>query len=204
MHPELFEKKLQKEFYFQDPVELAPKLLGKILVRKLNKHYLTGKIVEVEAYRGEDDQAAHTYNGKTKRNEVMFLEGGYLYVYFTYGMHFCANIVCGKKDQGAAVLIRAVEPIDEIDIMRQNRFGDKIITDNQLLSLTNGPAKLCKALGIAKAENGLDLTSDTIFLTEGEKVATKNIHVTTRIGIKKSVNLPWRFYISDNPYVSKK
>jgi DNA-3-methyladenine glycosylase len=204
MHQNLINKKLPKEFYYQDPVELAPKLLGKIIVRKLGSKYLTGKIVEVEAYRGRDDRAAHTYNGKTKRNEVMFREGGYLYVYFTYGMHFCSNIVCGKKDEGAAVLIRAIEPIDEVETMAYYRYGKKIISEKEKINLTNGPAKLCEALNIKREENGLDLTKEPIFLIEGENIPKKEIIAAKRIGIKKSVDLPWRFYIKDNPYVSQK
>lgn len=204
MQRDLINKKLPKEFYQQDPVILAPQLLGKILVRKIGKKYLTGKIVEVEAYRGEDDQAAHTYNGKTKRNEVMFSEGGYLYVYFTYGMHFCSNIVCGNKDEGAAVLIRALEPIDGIETMINNRYAVKDVSSKQKTNLTNGPAKLCEALGIKREENGLDLTQEPIFLIDCEKIPKKNIVATTRIGIKKSIDLPWRFYIKDNLYVSRK
>lgn len=204
MHQNLTNNKLPKEFYQKDSVELAPKLLGKILVRKFGRKYLTGKIAEVEAYRGKDDQAAHTYIGKTKRNEVMFREGGYLYVYFTYGMHFCSNVVCGKEDEGAAVLIRAIEPIEGIDTMINNRYGIKEISSKQKINLTNGPAKLCQALGIERKENGLDLTKEPIFLIDGDKVAKKDIVVTTRIGIKKSTDLPWRFYINNNPYVSRK
>lgn len=198
-----FDKKLPKNFYLEDPVKLAPKLLGKIIVRKTGKYFLTGKIVEVEAYR-EDDEAAHTFNGKTKRNEVMFNQGGYLYVYFTYGMHFCSNIVCGNENEGAAVLIRGVEPIAGIDVMALNRFGISDLSPKQIINLTNGPAKFCQAFGIARKENGLDLTEENIFLLEGENISKNQITVTTRIGIKKSVDLPWRFYIKDNPYVSRK
>lgn len=195
---------IPKEFYLQDPVKLAPKLLGKIFVRKLGDIYLTGKIVEVEAYRGKDDEAAHTYNGKTKRNEVMFREGGFLYVYFTYGMHFCANIVCGKKNEGSAILIRAVEPIDGINIMEMNRFGKTEFPYSRRILLTNGPAKFCSAFAIEKKDNGLDLTKEPIFLLKGEKILKNEIVTTTRVGIKKSMDLLWRFYIKDNPYVSKK
>lgn len=197
-------KIIPKEFYFQDPVKLAPKLLGKIIVRKLGDEYLTGKIVEVEAYRGVDDEAAHSYNGKTKRNEVMFREGGFLYVYFTYGMHFCANIVCGKENDGSAILIRAVEPIVGIDKMIKNRFAKTKISSTQRKNLTNGPAKFCDAFAIDRKDNGLDLTKSPVFLAEGDSISKNKIVTTTRIGIKKSVHLPWRFYIKDNPYVSRK
>ncbi len=199
-----FDKKLSKEFYKEDPVKLAPKILGKIIVRKLNNSYLVGKIAEVEAYRGRDDQAAHSYKGKTKRTEVMFFEGGHLYVYFTYGMHYCANIVCGKTDEGAAVLIRAVEPLNHFDFLSMNRFGISELSDKQKINLTNGPAKFCQAFNITKEENGLNLTGEPIFLIEGERLTKNQIIQTKRIGITRAVNFPWRFYIKDNPYVSKK
>jgi DNA-3-methyladenine glycosylase len=197
-----FNKKLTKNFYKKDPVILAPQLLGKIIARKHGNKYLTGKIVEVEAYR-DDDEAAHTFNGKTKRNEVMFREGGFLYVYFTYGMHFCSNIVCGKVNQGAAVLIRAVEPLEGIDEMIKNRYSKKNIADKDKINLTNGPAKFCEAFAIKREENGLDLNSESIFLIRGSRIPKNKVAVTTRIGIRKSIDLPWRFYIKDNPYVSK-
>lgn len=197
-------KKLTKQFYQIDAVKLAPKLLGKLFFRKVESEYLIGKIVEVEAYRGRDDEAAHTFNGKTIRNEVMFKEGGYLYVYFTYGMNFCANVVCGKASEGAAVLIRGVEPLFGLEKMKLHRFDARVLSDKEIINLTNGPAKFCKAFSITKKENGTDLTSSEIFLLDSEDVSKKNIIVTQRIGIKKSVELPWRFYIKDNPYVSKK
>ena len=204
MHSIQFDKKLPKRFYSEDPVTLAPKLLGKFFVRKQEEKYLVGKIVEVEAYRGKDDKAAHSYNGKTKRTEVMFFEGGYIYVYFTYGMHYCANVVCGKKDEGAAVLIRGVEPVDNIKIMSKNRFNKLVLSDKEKINLTNGPAKFCQSFGITKEQNGLDLTGETIFLIDNKKINKNMVVQTTRIGIKKSVDLRWRFYIKNNPYVSKK
>lgn len=198
------DKKLPRQFYLEDPVKLAPKILGKIIQRKIGNTYLSGKIVEVEAYRGKDDPAAHSYNGKTKRTEVMFFEGGYLYVYFTYGMHYCANIVCGKANEGAAILIRAVEPLNYIEELSLNRFGKKEITDKGKIILTNGPAKFCKAFNITKNDNGFDLTKETIFLIEGDKFRKSDIVQTTRIGITKAKELPWRFYIKNNPYISRK
>lgn len=196
--------KLPKKFYLNDPVNLAPQLLGKIFVRKFNRKILSGRIVEVEAYRGKDDPAAHSFGGITKRNEIMFREGGYLYVYFTYGMHFCANIVTGNGNEGCAVLIRAVEPLDGIDIMALNRFDKKNISGTEKINLTNGPAKICYAFSITRNENGTDLTGSKIYLTDASGISKDNIVQTTRIGIKKAVDYPWRFYIKDNPYVSKK
>lgn len=185
-------------------MDVAPDLLGKIFVRKIKDKYLSGKIVEVEAYDGRIDEAAHTYIGKTKRNEVMFERGGLLYVYFTYGMYFCCNVVTGKKDQPTAVLIRAIEPLTEIDEMSMNRFGEIRLDKKSYLNLTSGPGKTCMALSINRDENGTDLSGDDIFILDAEPVAQNHIVSTTRIGIKKSVDLPWRFCIAKNKFVSKK
>ncbi|MDP3150291.1 MAG: DNA-3-methyladenine glycosylase [Ignavibacteria bacterium] len=197
-------QKLPENFYQQDALHVAEKLPGKYLVRRFNQKYLAGKIVEVEAYTEKDDEASHSFNGITKRNELMFASGGKLYVYFIYGNHFCCNVVCDKEGIGSAVLIRALEPVEGIDLMAQRRFLKNEVTRKELLNLTNGPGKICKAFGISKLENGTDLCGNDIFITEGEKVSKKNIVCTSRIGIKKSIDLPWRFYIKDNPFISKK
>ncbi|MFA3782168.1 DNA-3-methyladenine glycosylase [Melioribacteraceae bacterium 4301-Me] len=200
-----FNNKLPQKFYLRHSTEVAPDLLGKFLVRRIGKIFLVGKIVEVEAYDGSIDQAAHTFIGKTKRNEVMFLPGGLLYVYFTYGMHYCCNIVTGEKDRGQAVLIRAIEPILGIDTMIKNRFGKRELSlKDGFENLTNGPAKVCSALKITKKDNGTNLMGNDIFLLNNNKTPVNKIVITTRIGIKKSVDLPWRFYIKDNLFVSKK
>ena len=116
-------KKLNKDFYRRHALAVAPELLGKLLVRKSEDKLLSGMIVETEAYDGANDAASHSFGGRTKRNSVMFEEGGLLYVYFTYGMYYCCNIVTGKKDSGQAVLIRALEPVDGIGEMNLNRFS---------------------------------------------------------------------------------
>ena len=198
------QKKLQKKFYSRDVHTVATELLGKFLVRKIGRKYLIGKIVEVEAYDGSVDKAAHTYGGKTKRNEVMFEDGGLLYVYFTYGMHFCSNVVAGKINEGKAVLLRAVEPLNGLDKMMLNRFGKKNISDKELKNLTNGPAKICQAFGIARHENGTDLTGNEIFIIDSPKLSKDKIAASTRIGIKKSVDLPWRYFIKNNSFLSRK
>jgi DNA-3-methyladenine glycosylase len=180
---------------------VAKDLLGKTIVRKIGRTILSGRIVEVEAYRGAKDPASHAYRGKTKRNEVMFGEGGYLYVYFTYGMHFCANVVAGKKDSGEAVLIRAVEPVMGIEMLKRNRGIDK--RAGKLYALTNGPAKLCQAFGIERKENGTDLLGDEIFLTEGESVPKSGTGTSVRIGISRGREKRWRFFIKNNQWVSK-
>lgn len=197
-------QKLPISFYTRNVQIVAKELLGKIFVRKYSSSFLSGRIVEVEAYDGSVDESAHSFIGKTKRNEVMFNGGGLLYVYFTYGMHFCANVVTGKMNEGCAVLIRAVEPIDGIDLMSQNRFHKISLSEKEKLNLTNGPAKFCQAFAITKEQNGISLLSDEIFIVNANKINPSEIVNSKRIGIKKSVDLPWRYFIKDNPFVSKK
>jgi DNA-3-methyladenine glycosylase len=197
-------QKLPISFYTRNVQIVAKELLGKIFVRKYSSSFLSGRIVEVEAYDGSVDESAHSFIGKTKRNEVMFNGGGLLYVYFTYGMHFCANVVTGKVNEGCAVLIRAVEPIDGIDLMSQNRFHKISLSEKEKLNLTNGPAKFCQAFAITKEQNGISLLSDEIFIVNANKINPSEIVNSKRIGIKKSVDLPWRYFIKDNPFVSKK
>ncbi len=197
-------KKLTPKFYIRDVHTVAKELLGKIFVRKIGDKILAGKIVEVEAYDGKIDQAAHSYNGKTKRNEVMFNGGGYLYVYFTYGMHFCCNAVTGKPGDRTAILLRGLEPVEGIELMAENRFGKKNISEKEKINLANGPGKICAALKIKREDNGTPLFGDDIFILNAHTIPEEQIKTSTRIGIKKSVDLPWRYYIKDNPYVSKK
>jgi len=180
---------------------VAQDLLGKLIVRKSGRSILSGRIVEVEAYRGAKDPASHAYRGKTNRNEVMFREGGYLYVYFTYGMHFCANVVTGKRDYGEAVLIRAVEPITGIEALKRNRSIDK--SAGEFYALTNGPAKLCQAFGITGKDNGTDLLGDEIFFIEGKSIPKSATGTSVRIGISRGREKRWRFFIKNNKWVSK-
>jgi len=196
-------KKLKKSFYRREVIVVARKLLGKILVKSSGKEILAGKIVEVEAYHGDTDEAAHSYGGVTKRNEIMFEAGGYLYVYFTYGAHHCCNVVTGKKGEGTAVLIRAVEPVIGLDIMIKNRFGRKLKSEKELFNLTSGPGKVCQAFRIDTTNSRTDLMGEDIFILDGEKIRNKNICISKRIGITRSVDLPWRFFIKDNPYLSR-
>ncbi len=203
MNPDFLVKKLKRNFYTRDLQIVAKELLGKIFVKMDGRSILSGRIVEVEAYDGEIDEASHTFIGKTERNKIMFNEGGYLYVYFTYGAHYCCNVVTGKMGKGTAVLIRALEPIDGLDEMAVNRFGG-LISEKEKLNLTNGPGKICKAFGISKEHYGIDLTNGNIFIIDMPKLKEEEIIITKRIGIKKSVDLKWRYYIKNNPYVSKK
>jgi DNA-3-methyladenine glycosylase len=197
-------RKLKKSFYRRELLDVARDLLGKIIVKAGGDKILAGKIVEVEAYHGDSDEAAHSYGGITKRNEIMFEAGGYLYVYFTYGAHHCCNVVTGKKGQGTAVLIRAVEPVEGIDSMIKNRFGRKLKNDKEIFNLTSGPGKVCQAFSIDRTHSGTDLTGNKIFILNGEKIKSKEIGVSKRIGITRSVDLPWRFFIKNSSYLSRK
>lgn len=193
-------KALPRLFYLRPTLQVAKSLLGKYVVRKLGRKKLVGKIVEVEAYIGPNDPASHAYVGKTERNKVMFEEGGRAYVYFTYGMHFCFNVVTERGGYPAAVLIRAVEPIDGIEEMMKNRG---FMTDeNDKIRLTNGPAKFCEAFGITREINGIDLTGDELFITNGENIKSSEIAVSERIGIRNGKGKKWRFYVRGNRFVS--
>ncbi len=190
---------LETEFYARPTLALARALLGKTLVHRLDGEELKARIVEVEAYHQRGDAASHSFRGPSKRNAVMFGPPGHLYVYFIYGMHYCMNVVTEPAGTGAAVLIRALEPIAGLAGMRARRGA--AVQDGQL---TNGPAKCCRALGIGMESNGLSLLGTDLFLQEGPPVADEMVQISERIGISKSKDLPWRFYVRDNPFVSKK
>jgi DNA-3-methyladenine glycosylase len=179
-------------------IEAAPLLLGCVISRKTPEGEISLKIVETEAYH-QDDPASHSYRGLTKRTAPMFEEGGRIYVYFTYGMHYCINIVVGQKGVGEAVLLRAAEPVSGIEIMQKNRG----ITD--IHKLANGPGKLTQALGIKDTNmSGEILNKSSIFLQQSEEeIKAEDIIASPRIGIKKATENPWRFYIKDSPFVSK-
>ena len=204
MNDILLNKKLKKNFYQRELLEVARELLGKILVKSDKGKILAGKIVELESYHGDFDQAAHSYVGITNRNKIMFEKGGYFYVYFTYGAHHCCNVVTGKKGQGTAVLIRAVEPVSGIDWMIKNRFGRKLKNEKEIYNLTSGPGKVCKAFGIDRSHSGIDLTGEEIFILDNKKIPEDETGISTRIGITRSTDLPWRFFIRNNPYLSRK
>jgi DNA-3-methyladenine glycosylase len=187
------------DFGFLDGLaeDIAPRILGNLFVRELpDGQRLAGIIVEVEAY-GQTDAASHSYKGRTSRTEVMFGPPGHLYVYFTYGMHYCCNVVTGPEGYGSAVLIRAVEPIEGEGIMQANRGGKRGV------DIANGPAKLCQAYTIDKKDNGADLADGPLKLILQDPVDPKDIVTTTRIGISQAQDAPWRWYVRGNPYVSK-
>jgi DNA-3-methyladenine glycosylase len=177
--------------------KVAPRLLGCILERELDGQVVRARIVETEAY-DQTDVASHSYKGRTPRTDIMFGHPGHLYVYFTYGMHYCCNVVVGEEGYGAAVLIRAVEPFEGEAVLKTRRPYKTGI------ELTNGPAKLCQALGIDKALNGHDLTAAPIRLIITPPLPPRSIVTTTRIGISQGKDIKWRFYEKDNSYVSVK
>jgi DNA-3-methyladenine glycosylase len=191
--------KIPRSFYLRSTLRVAKDLLGQLVVRKYNGKKLVGRIVEVEAYRGSIDPASHAYRGRTKRNEVMFWEGGHLYVYFTYGMHFCANVVTREAGIAEAVLIRGVEPVAGLEVMERLRGKDVSTID-----LTNGPAKFCRAFGIKRKQNGVSLLGNEIYLSRGRRVTKSRIGVSTRVGIRTGIEKRWRFYEKGNRWVSKK
>lgn len=201
-------KILESNFFKRDTVEVAKNLLGKKIIRNISGNFFCAKIVETEAYLGLEDRACHSYGGNiTKRNEILYKEAGTIYVYLIYGMYNLLNIVTKNENDPEAVLIRAVEPIENIDAMAVNRFGKiyKDLSSYQKKNLTNGPGKLTMAMEIDRALNGKILSQDYLYIEEGEDV--RNIIETKRIGIDyagEDANLPLRFYIEENPYVSVK
>lgn len=194
-------KKLEHEFYSrEDTVQIARDLLGKLLVVLDEQgRRVSGMIVETEAYMGVIDRAAHSYGGRrTQRNEVTYGPGGYAYVFFIYGMYFQLNFVTGEP--GHVVLIRALEPVEGIEVMRARRG---LMKDR---NLTSGPGKLCIALGIDRSLNGADLEGDLIWTEDHHAVKETEIAVGKRIGIDyaaEDAEQPWRFWIGGNPFVSK-
>ncbi|KQX99712.1 3-methyladenine DNA glycosylase [Rhodanobacter sp. Root480] len=189
---------LDRGFYQRDPREVAPALLNKVLLRDDGR---SGRIVEVEAYCGANDAAAHTYRGKSRRNASMFGPAGHMYVYFTYGMHWCCNAVCGEVDEGVGVLLRALAPLTGLERMRAARAACRRDRD-----LCRGPARLCKAFDIDGSCDGLDLVGGLGSLTivdDGTPPPAKPIE-TSRVGVSQAADEPWRWYVADEPHVSRR
>lgn len=184
------------DFLDHDADTVARRLLGCELVCEVDGTTVRVRIVETESY-DQTDAASHSYRGKTPRTDVMFGPSGHLYVYFTYGMHYCCNVVCGPEGVGSAVLIRAVEPVEGTEFLEERRGRHGVET-------INGPAKLCQALGIDRAMNGHDLRVLPLRLETGEQYDESDIVRTTRIGIAREKDAVRRFYVRDNPYVSRK
>ena len=186
-------QRLPRAFFERDPRVVAPELLNKILVRDDGR---AGRIIEVEAYCGAEDPAAHTFNGPTKRNRTMFGPAGHMYVYFTYGMHWCCNTVCGQEGEGWGVLLRAVEPIAGIEQMRVARGGTR--SDREL---TNGPAKLTQAMGIDGSFDGADLVLNDrgVCVQSDGTVPPRHPRMDPRVGISRAKDCPWRWRIPLKP-----
>ena len=194
--------KLRHDFYHGDTVAIARALLGSVLWRKRGRELLAARIVECEAYLGANDAASHARRGlRSARNESMYLEGGHAYVYFTYGMHWCMNVVTQEADTAEAVLLRAAQPLRGIESMRKRRIKAKRDVD-----LMNGPGKLCQALDIDRALDGESLDGNKLWLTGRDiDVNDDDIAVSPRIGVDNSGDAaawPLRFFLRGNPYVS--
>jgi DNA-3-methyladenine glycosylase len=192
--------KLPRSFYSRSALDVASDLLGKVLIRRLRRRNLAGKIVETEAYAGPHDLACHASKGHTPRTAVMFGEAGHAYVYMIYGFHFCLNVVTERVGYPAAVLIRAVEPIENVDVMRRARGNPERETD-----IASGPGKLCRAMSIDKKLNGEDLLAATLWI-EDRKLDAETIRTSPRVGVDYAgeyKDKPWRFYLEGNPHVSR-
>jgi len=190
-------QRLTRGFYARDSRDVAPQLLGKVLVAGP----CCGRIVEVEAYAGGDDPGSHAHRGPTRRNATMFGRPGLLYVYFTYGMHWCANVVTGDEGDGQAVLLRALAPLAGLEVMRARRPAAR--ADRQLCS---GPARLCQALGITGADDGRDLVrpgAGGVWIGDDGMPPPAEPGWSTRIGLSKGVEHPWRWFVPGDPHVSR-
>jgi len=196
---------LERPFYQQEIIMVARELLGKMLVHESAEGITIGRIVETEAYLGPEDHAAHSSGGRrTARNEVMYGSKGIAYVYFIYGLYWCFNLTAGAEPgKPEAVLLRALEPVDGEDIMAKRRR----VTEGKIANLTNGPSRLCMAMGISKLQNKADLTALPLYVNNAQPVPKEEIVETTRVGVSYAgewKNKPWRFYIKGNRFVSVK
>lgn len=189
---------LPRSFYERNTVVVARELLGKLLVKRGDNGVIVGKIVEDEAYGGKEDPASHAYRGETPRNKVMFGKPGLSYVYFVYGNHYCINATTEREGVPGAILIRAAEIVDGLQLARKNRPA------KSLVELANGPGKLTKALGITKVHNGLNLTTSArLFICKPERDESFEVVASKRIGIKAGSEKPWRFYMEGSKFLSK-
>ncbi|HWE65833.1 MAG TPA: DNA-3-methyladenine glycosylase [Acidimicrobiales bacterium] len=213
-------KVVARSFYAADSLEVAPRLLGKLLVRADGR---AGRIIEVEAYRGGDDPGSHAFRGRTARNATMFGPPGHLYVYFTYGMHWCANVVCGDEGVAHAVLLRALEPVAGLTAMRivRARPAPKATSTARLAGeatstagrsraavegdLCRGPGRLCQALGIDRSHDGADLVAPDrgVWVADDGTPPPSTPGVTTRIGLTAGADRPWRWLVEGHPGLSR-
>jgi DNA-3-methyladenine glycosylase len=191
--------KLSRPFYEQPTIQVARQLMGKYLVRKHPDGKTVGRIVETEAYVGPHDLACHAARGRTARTEIMFGRAGYAYVYFIYGVYYCLNVVTEEVDHASAVLIRALEPVDGIELMKRRRRTE------ETRNLASGPGKLCQAFAIDKALNGADICGSVLYVEDRGEPPPK-ILARPRIGVDyagKWKHKPWRFLIGGNEFVSR-
>ncbi len=190
--------RVKRGFYARDPVALARDLLGRVLFYHTPAGLIAGRIVEAEAYTGESDPASHAYRGRTARNAVMFGAAGYAYIYFTYGMHHCLNVVAERPGHAGAVLLRALEPLAGIPIMRAS--GDS----GPEARLLSGPGKVCRAFGLTLEDNGRDLTRGPLGIAAGGPLPNEAVAVGPRVGITRAVEMPYRFAVIGSPSVSSR
>lgn len=177
-------------FFVRPALEVAPELLGKVIVSQINGERTAGQITEVEAYLGFEDEAAHSFRGPTPRNHSMWLEGGHWYVYSIYGLYTCLNIVCGQTGDGSALLIRSIRPLEGLETMKQRRG---VHSKDNPKHLVDGPGKLCQALGVTRKQDGVwSIESQELWIEERD-LPKEEIHTSTRIGITKAADKPWRF-----------
>lgn len=189
---------MQRSDLVRHPQDAAPLLLGARLSHHSPEGTVTVEITEVEAYAGDTDPASHAYRGLTERNRVMFGEAGHLYVYFTYGMHWCANIVTGEQGQGWGLLLRAGRVVEGVDLARERR-GPRVSERN----LARGPACVAQALGIDRALGGADVFAGTpMLLQAGKAVTASDIATGPRVGVRLAADVPWRFWVANDPTVS--
>ncbi len=195
---------LPPEFYLRDTTVVARDLLGKGLRRVVHGQTMLAEIVEVEAYLGEADAASHTFLGKTKRNAAMFEAGGTCYVYLSYGMHFCMNVVTREAGRGEGVLVRAVAPLENLALMARNRGIDPAAPPGRLKTISNGPGKLTEALGVDLKLNGTTYDRPELALLDlGTELTPRSIGTSPRVGISLAADLPLRFYIKDSSWLSR-
>jgi DNA-3-methyladenine glycosylase len=188
--------RLRRAFFSRDPVIVARDLLGRILFYRAREGLLAGRIVETEAYRGQADPASHAFRGRTARNAVMFGAAGHAYVYFSYGVHYCLNVTADTPGVAGAVLLRALEPLAGMEIMR--RRGDH----GPEVRLLSGPGKIGRGFGLTLNDNGRDFTRDRLGLAAGTPVPDREVAVSRRIGISRAVDLPYRFSVIGSRSVS--
>jgi len=198
--------KLKRPFYLRNPLEVARDLIKKELVHITDEGKLGGRIVEVEAYGGVEDLACHSLGGKkTDRNKLLYKKGGYIYIYLIYGMYYCFNVVTGRVGEPGAVFIRAVEPLQGIELMKKNRII-KIAQDKDVVKLTNGPGKLCEAMKFDKSCYGVNLCGGQVFIDGNEVVSDEEIKYTSRINIDyagEAKKYLWRIVLKKSQFLSR-